>query len=126
MSEHGPEENGTREGAPGPGSDQITRRDFLDGVAITAAGLAIAAAAPHLTGAEAAHAATNPSSGTGLPPDYYPPTATGLTGESDLVVRNTMRIDPPAGSRRTSTRRSRATASTRTARCRTSTTTTTA
>jgi hypothetical protein len=34
--------------------DGITRRDFLDGVAITAAGLAAAAAAPHLTGAEAA------------------------------------------------------------------------
>ena len=96
MSEHGPEENGSSEKALGPGSDEITRRDFLDGVAITAAGLAIAAAAPHLTGAEAAHAATNPPSGTGLPPGYYPPTTTGLTGEADLVVRNTMRIDPPA------------------------------
>ncbi len=77
--------------------DGITRRDFLDGVAITAAGLAVAAAAPYLTGAEAAHAATGPPpSSTGLPPGYYPPTSTGLTGEADLVVRNTMRLDPPA------------------------------
>ena len=36
---------------------KITRRDFLDGVAITAAGLAAAAATPSLTGAEAALAA---------------------------------------------------------------------
>ena len=33
--------------------DGITRRDFLDGVAVTAAGLAAAAASPHLIGAEA-------------------------------------------------------------------------
>jgi hypothetical protein len=31
--------------------DNLIRRDFLDGVAISAAGLAAAAAAPHLTGA---------------------------------------------------------------------------
>ncbi len=30
--------------------DGITRRDFLDGAAVTAAGLAVAAAAPGLTG----------------------------------------------------------------------------
>ena len=34
----------------GDKGDGITRRDFLDGVAITAAGLAAAAAAPHLSG----------------------------------------------------------------------------
>ena len=45
-------------------NDGITRRDFLDGVAITAAGLAAAAAAPYLTGAEAALAAgQTPGSG---------------------------------------------------------------
>ena len=67
--------------------------------------------------AEAALAATiERPPGTGLPPGYYPPTSTGLTGEADLVVRDTMRIDPPAQSRRTSTRRRWATASTRTAR----------
>lgn len=71
---------------------KITRRDFLDGVAITAAGLAAAAAAPHLTGAEAALAAvrTNPPA---LPPGYYPPTSTGLTGTPDDVVQQTIRID---------------------------------
>ena len=41
--------------------DGITRRDFLDGAAVSAAGLAAAAAFPGLTGAEAmahGHAAT--------------------------------------------------------------------
>ena len=37
-------------GANGKHDDGITRRDFLDGVAIGAAGLAAAAAAPYLTG----------------------------------------------------------------------------
>ena len=58
----------------GDKGDGITRRDFLDGVAITAAGLAAAAAAPHLSGAEALAA----SRGHGPPPlpkGYYPPTA---------------------------------------------------
>ena len=36
------------------GQDGISRRDFLDGVAISTAGLAAAAAAPYMTGAEAA------------------------------------------------------------------------
>ncbi len=66
--------------------DNITRRDFLDGVAITAAGLAAAAAAPHLTGAEAALASFSHS-----PP--YPPTDTGITGERDAVVRDVMAFD---------------------------------
>ena len=63
--------------------DGITRRDFLDGVAITAAGLAAAAAAPHLTGAEAALASL----------DSYPPSATGITGQRDAVIRDTMAFD---------------------------------
>ena len=79
-------------------NDGITRRDFLDGVAIGAAGLAAAAAAPYLTGAEAALAAGGPPPGYSLPPGYYPPTSTGITGEPDNVVGNTMRIDPPASS----------------------------
>lgn len=62
--------------------DRITRRDFLDGVAISAAGLAAAAASPHLTGAEAALAARE-----------YPPTDTGLKGEPDGAIRDILRID---------------------------------
>jgi spermidine dehydrogenase len=73
----------------GQGSERkINRRDFLDGVAISAAGLAAAAASPSLTGAEAALIGSRP-----LPRDYYPPTATGIVGEPDDVIRNTMRID---------------------------------
>jgi spermidine dehydrogenase len=73
-------------------ADNITRRDFLDGVAITAAGLAAAAAAPHLTGAEAALAAGRPKPPT-LPPGYYPPTVTGLKGEPDVVLNGIYKID---------------------------------
>ena len=71
---------------------RITRRDFLDGVAISAAGLAAAAAAPHLTGAEAALAAvsTNPPP---LPPGYNPPIGTGLKGQTDDVVAKIVHID---------------------------------
>lgn len=88
------------EGDPGLGPDDgITRRDFLDGVAIGAAGLMAAAAAPYLTGAEAAAAAIgSPASGVTLPPGYYPPTATGLTGEPDDVVTRIGLVDPPAAS----------------------------
>src|SRR4051794_35262874 len=70
--------------------DGISRRDFLDGVAITAAGLAAAAAAPHLTGAEAAIVAGREQH---LPPGYYPPAETGIVGQTDRVVRRTMKID---------------------------------
>jgi spermidine dehydrogenase len=66
--------------------DGITRRDFLDGVAITAAGLAAAAAAPHLTGAEAALASVSQDA-------PYPPTATGITGQRNKVIRDVMAID---------------------------------
>ena len=73
----------------GQGNERkITRRDFLDGVAISAAGLAAAAASPSLTGAEAALIGSRP-----LPRGYYPPTSTGITGTPDDVVRDIMRID---------------------------------
>ena len=71
----------------GDKGDGITRRDFLDGVAITAAGLAAAAAAPHLSGAEAL-AASRGHAPRPLPPGYYPPTVTGLKGQSDKLVRD--------------------------------------
>jgi spermidine dehydrogenase len=77
------------------GKDGISRRDFLDGVAITAAGLAAAAASPYLTGAEAAVQSArdwSPKPPT-LPPGYYPPTSTGLTGEPDSVIEKIYRID---------------------------------
>jgi len=82
----------------GDKGDGITRRDFLDGVAITAAGLAAAAAAPHLTGAEAL-AASRGHSPSPLPRGYYPPTRTGLKGQSDDFVRDIMRIDGPPNQR---------------------------
>src|SRR3954451_12596131 len=66
--------------------DKITRRDFLDGVAITAAGLAAAAAAPHLSGAEAALASFSH-------PAAYPPADTGITGQRDAVIRDVMAFD---------------------------------
>ncbi len=74
----------------------ISRRDFLDGVAISAAGLAAAAAAPYLTGAEAALAAWGHGHGPQpptLPPGYYPPTDTGITGEPDRVIDLIYKID---------------------------------
>ena len=74
------------------GRDGISRRDFLDGVAVSAAGLAAAAASPHLTGAEAmiaGHGGTTKP----LPPGYYPPTSTGITGQPDNVIRDTIKID---------------------------------
>src|SRR5262245_66505973 len=78
---------GPNEGDAGLGPDDgITRKDFLDGVAITAAGLMAAAAAPYLTGAEAAAAAVGTNaSGVTIPHGYYPPTSTGSTGEQDGV-----------------------------------------
>ncbi len=74
------------------GRDGITRRDFLDGVAVSAAGLAAAAASPHLTGAEAMIAGHGGTSRP-LPPGYYPPTSTGITGQPDDVIRDAIRID---------------------------------
>jgi spermidine dehydrogenase len=82
----------------GDNGDGITRRDFLDGVAITAAGLAAAAAAPHLSGAEAL-AASRGHGPRPLPPGYHPPTETGLKGQPDDVVRQIMKIDGPPNPR---------------------------
>ena len=70
-------------------ADNITRRGFLDGVAITAAGLAAAAAAPHLTGAEAALAASRHHQHH----TPYPPTDTGVGGQRNAVIRDTMAFD---------------------------------
>ena len=82
----------------GDKNDGITRRDFLDGVAISAAGLAAAAAAPHLSGAEAL-AASRGHGPQPLPPGYFPPTVTGLKGQPDHVVEDIMRIDGPPNQR---------------------------
>src|SRR6478735_6282397 len=71
---------------------RITRRDFLDGVAITAAGLAAAAASPSLTGAEAALLGREHPD-HGLPPGYYPPSSTGITGQPDAAIGDVLRID---------------------------------
>jgi spermidine dehydrogenase len=71
-------------------TSKITRKDFLDGVAITAAGLAAASAMPHLTGFEAALAAGPAGE---IPPGYYPPSSTGITGQPDDVVEQFVAID---------------------------------
>jgi spermidine dehydrogenase len=74
--------------------DGITRRDFLDGTAVTAAGLAVAAAAPGLTGAEAMASAQIPP--TSLPTGYYPPGfASPNTGLPDEVIDRTFKLDGP-------------------------------
>src|SRR5258705_1846797 len=76
--------------------DGISRRDFLDGAAVTAAGLAAAAAIPGLSGAEAMAKALGGATDPGLPPGYYPPTFSDpYTGQSDNVLRRTIRIDGP-------------------------------
>lgn len=70
----------------------VTRRQFLDGVAISSTGLAIAAASPTLTGAQAASLARG---GHRPPPSpiAYPPTSTGITGQPDDVIDGIVRID---------------------------------
>ncbi|HXF71910.1 MAG TPA: NAD(P)-binding protein [Actinomycetota bacterium] len=78
--------------------DGITRREFLDGVAVTAAGLAIAAAKPWLTGAEAMALAAErgaPQPPGPLPSDYYPPIAVGLKGQPDGMIAEILKIDGP-------------------------------
>lgn len=79
------------------GADGIRRRDFLDGAAIGAAGLAIAAASPDMTGAEAALKAKTgrkPKPPKPLPKNYYPPKyQSRKIGHPDQVVKRTMRID---------------------------------
>lgn len=78
-------------GEPKP-ANGITRRQFLDGVAIGGSGLAMAAAFPWMTGAEAA-VASRKGVGPALPAGYYPPRMTGITGETNPVVRGTVKID---------------------------------
>ena len=79
--------------------DGITRRDFLDGIRITATGLAIAAAAPYLTGAEAEAAAGGVPGNVGtsppLPPGYNPDLFTGIKATPDGLVSQHMLIDGP-------------------------------
>ena len=83
------EDGMTTDGEP-EGRDGITRKDFLDGAAIGAAGLAAAAASPYMTGAEAALAERVKP----LPKGYYPPKFTSeRIGQPDGVVRKTMKID---------------------------------
>ncbi len=76
--------------------DGITRRDFLDGAAVSAAGLAAAAAFPGLTGAEAMAHGSDP----GLPAGYYPPGFSDPhNGIPSQVIRRTIKIDGPPPSR---------------------------
>ena len=70
----------------------VSRRQFLDGMAIGGAGLAFAAASPGITGAQAATLARAGSSSP-LPAGYYPPTSTGITGEPNRVIDGIMRLD---------------------------------
>ncbi|MET0818892.1 MAG: NAD(P)-binding protein, partial [Solirubrobacteraceae bacterium] len=75
--------------------DGISRRDFLDGAAVSAAGLAAAAAFPGLSGAEAMAKARH-ASDPALPLGYYPPTFTDpYTGIPAEVIRKTIKIDGP-------------------------------
>ncbi len=80
-----------------PTPDEITRRDFLDGAAIGVAGLAVAAAAPSMTGAQAAMAESaairSASRPPVLPAGYYPPRVTGGKGHDDSFVRQILKID---------------------------------
>ncbi|MBW5248368.1 NAD(P)/FAD-dependent oxidoreductase [Streptomyces sp. P01-B04] len=60
---------------------KVTRRDFLDGVAVTAMGAAAAVALPGAAqAAPSAHPGPTPH-GHGRPKAPYPPTATGLRGQ---------------------------------------------
>ncbi|KAB7741858.1 NAD(P)-binding protein [Nostocoides sp. F2B08] len=70
----------------------ITRRQFLDGMAIGAAGLAAAAASPGMTGAQAA-VMSRPIPPQPIPPGYYPPRSTGITGQPDGVIDGIVQID---------------------------------
>ncbi|UJA19431.1 NAD(P)/FAD-dependent oxidoreductase [Thermoleophilia bacterium SCSIO 60948] len=90
----------TGDGTSERDGDGISRRDFLDGVAITGAGLAAAAAAPYMTGAEAAAAAAeNLTYSKPLPAGYDPTVETGVKGHTANVVKKTIRIDGPPNQR---------------------------
>jgi spermidine dehydrogenase len=58
---------------------RITRRDFLDGAALTVAGVTAATLLPGLGGTAAA--ATRPAGAHGGPAADYPPTRTGIRGQ---------------------------------------------
>lgn len=79
--------------------DGISRRDFLDGVAITAAALAAAAASPMLTGAEAAASVMGRQGNVGtappLPDGWDPDAFTGIKAQPDGVVANVMAVEGP-------------------------------
>lgn len=74
------------------GRRPITRRQYLDGMAIGAAGLAAAAASPGLTGAQAA-TMSRPIAPLPIAPGYYPPRSTGITGQPDSVIDGIVQID---------------------------------
>ena len=70
--------------------DGISRRDFLDGVAVSAAGLAAASALPGLTGAEAARARGRRAAAAGLlPADVHGPSPASRTTSSSSSSRST-------------------------------------
>src|SRR3954453_5725383 len=76
--------------------DGISRSDILDGTAVTAAGLAIAAARPGLPGVQAMASANPKLPPTQLPADYYPPTfVSPNTGQPDAVIQDTFKLDGP-------------------------------
>jgi spermidine dehydrogenase len=66
---------------------EITRRDFMDGVALAIGGAIAASAAPHLFGLSALDSASEKS------PAYYPPALTGLRGnhEGSYPVAHSLR-----------------------------------
>ena len=66
---------------------KITRRDFMDGVALAIGGAMAASAAPHLFGLSALDSASEKS------PAYYPPALTGLRGnhEGSYPVAHSLR-----------------------------------
>ena len=88
----------------GDKGDGITRRDFLDGVAITAAGLAAAAAAPHLSGAEALAASRGhgpaPAAAGLLPADRDRPQGPAATRSSATSCGSTGRRTSATSTRR--------------------------
>src|SRR5271170_1525215 len=66
---------------------KITRRDFLDGLALTVGGAAVASAVPRLFGLSALDSAPERN------PAYYPPALTGLRGnhEGSYPVAHSLR-----------------------------------